>query len=137
VQVLIRMASQKLTFNLEFWGFVFPLGVFTSATVSLAEGLASVVFSWLATVQIGALVVLWVLVAFGTAHNAFFGSLITAPCLSDIADLSYGVGCQFGGLVSARHYQRSTHLRFIRACQGCCFGFFSVDSESNNEINIG
>jgi len=114
VQVLIRMASQKLTFNLEFWGFVFPLGVFTSATVSLAEGLAS-----------------------GTAHNAFFGSLITAPCLSDIADLSYGVGCQFGGLVSARHYQRSTHLRFIRACQGCCFGFFSVDSESNNEINIG
>lgn len=69
-----------------FWSFVFPLGVFTAATIALAQGLASVVFSWVATVQIIALVILYLLVGWGTLHNALFGNLIAAPCLSDLSE---------------------------------------------------
>lgn len=84
--VLIRMAGERLSFSIGFWSFVFPLGVFTAATMALAQGLASVVFSWVATVQIIALVILYLLVGWGTLYNALFGNLISAPCLSELSE---------------------------------------------------
>ena len=57
-------------------------GVFTLATVALAEVIPSVFLSWLATVFIALLVVLWAFVAARTVQRAWNRSLFVAPCLS-------------------------------------------------------
>ena len=55
-QVLIRMHSTRLRFNMGFWGFTFPLGVFTSGTVALADAIPSALFAYLSLVQLAVLV---------------------------------------------------------------------------------
>ena len=55
-QVLFRMASTRLRFNMGFWGFTFPLGVFTSGTVALSNAIPSAFFAYLSLVQLAALV---------------------------------------------------------------------------------
>lgn len=79
--VLIRYLQGSIAFSMGFWGFIFPLGVFTSATILLADALPSVFLSWLAVVLIIVLVLLWVLVFMGTVINAKNGKLFVAPCL--------------------------------------------------------
>lgn len=81
--VLIRHCQGGVTFSMGFWGFIFPLGVFTAATIDLAEALPSVFLSWLAMVLIGVLVVLWCFVAAGTVLNVVNGKLFMAPCLHE------------------------------------------------------
>ena len=78
----LRCAQGHLSFNMGFWGFVFPLGVFASATVALGRALPSAFFGYLAMVLIVMVVVLWLLVAYGTLHGALTGSALSAPCLS-------------------------------------------------------
>lgn len=63
-------------------GFIFPLGVFTAATIRLGATLPSSCLSYLALFFIAALVALWVCVAAGTAHGAVTGHLFQAPCLA-------------------------------------------------------
>jgi len=89
--VLIRCIRGKIPFNMGFWGFIFPLGVFTSSTVAITKALPSAFFSYLATVFIVALIILWLYVAGGTLKKAFDQSLFVAPCLSCMTDLSSGV----------------------------------------------
>lgn len=60
-------------------GFIFPLGVFTTATIRLAATLPSVVMAYLSLVFIGALVVLWVGVAAGTLQVGC-GRRMQNPC---------------------------------------------------------
>ena len=57
-------------------------GVFTLATVALSQVIPSVFLSWLATVFIALLVLLWAFVAACTVQNAWNRSLFVAPCLS-------------------------------------------------------
>ena len=42
--------------NMGFWGFTFPLGVFTSGAIALAEAIPSAFFAYLSLVQLVALV---------------------------------------------------------------------------------
>jgi C4-dicarboxylate transporter/malic acid transport protein len=79
--VLIRYVQTGLTFNMGFWGFIFPLGVFIAATIVLAEALPSAFLSWLAVVFIIILVCLWIYVAGDTIANALNRKLFVAPCL--------------------------------------------------------
>lgn len=79
--VLIRYLQGRIAFSMGFWGFIFPLGVFTSATILLSQALPSAFLSWLAVALIIVLVLLWVLIAVGTVVNAKNGSLFVAPCL--------------------------------------------------------
>ena len=69
-----------LEFSLAFWGLIFPLGVYTAATIGLASVVPSVFMSWLAEVFIIILVVLWVAVSAGTVRNAINRTLFVAPC---------------------------------------------------------
>ncbi len=39
-----------------FWGFTFPLGVFTSGAIALANAIPSAFFAYLSLVQLAALV---------------------------------------------------------------------------------
>lgn len=82
ISVLLRFFNGGLKFNMGFWGFIFPLGVYTAATGALAETLPSVFLSWLTVFFIVLLVVLWLGVAYGTVFNAVNGKLFVAPCLT-------------------------------------------------------
>ena len=82
--VFIRLAAGGMRFNMGFWGLTFPLGVFTSGTISLGKALPSAFFSYLSLVLIGALALLWLVVALGTLRGALDGTLLVAPCMSDL-----------------------------------------------------
>ena len=82
--VTIRMLSARLHFNMGFWGFIFPLGVFIAATIALGETLKSSFFSYLSIVLLACLSILYVIVAFFTALRGFSGSLLVAPCMADL-----------------------------------------------------
>ncbi len=78
----LRSCQGHLKFNMGFWGFVFPLGVFTAATMTLGKALTSEFFNYLSMVLLVMVVILWLLVAYGTFHGFLTGSLLQAPCLS-------------------------------------------------------
>lgn len=82
--VIVRRLHGRLHFNMGFWGFSFPLGVFNSATYALAEAIPSAFFSYLAMVFLVALVLLYVWVVLGTLYHTHKGSLRMSPCLTDI-----------------------------------------------------
>lgn len=78
---LASISRNKFPFNLGWWGFTFPLGVFATATTTLAEELPSGFFKVLGTVFSLVVVLLWMGVSVGTVHQAFRGQLIFAPCI--------------------------------------------------------
>ena len=84
VSVLIRHYDGGLKHNMGYWGFIFPLGVYTAATIALGNSLTSTFFSYLSVVFILALVMLYGFVATGSIHGAYTGTLLVAPCLSDL-----------------------------------------------------
>lgn len=78
---LASITRNKFPFNLGWWGFTFPLGVFATATTTLAKELPSGFFKVLGTIFSLVVVLLWMGVSAGTAHQAFKGQLIFAPCI--------------------------------------------------------
>ncbi|KAJ9107092.1 hypothetical protein QFC20_003817 [Naganishia adeliensis] len=79
----IRTRGEKIPFNMGWWGFTFPIGVFTSATLQFGTELDSVAFRVLGTIFTVTLVILWLTVAVGTAVKAWNGVIFMAPCLDD------------------------------------------------------
>ena len=82
--VVIRMLQARLRFNIGFWGFIFPSGVFVAATIALGDELKSAFFSYLSLVLLVCLVILYIFVSFFTVVRGFYGDLLVAPCLSDL-----------------------------------------------------
>ena len=82
--VTIRVCTGGIHFNMGFWGFVFPLGVFTAATIALSAALGSQFLSYLASVFILVLILLGLGVTYGTLRGAMQGSLFKAPCLATL-----------------------------------------------------
>ena len=82
--VLFKAIYGRLKFNMGFWGFIFPLGVFTSATIALGKALTSSFFDILSLVFIACLILLYIGVALGTLIGTFNQSLLLAPCLTDL-----------------------------------------------------
>jgi C4-dicarboxylate transporter/malic acid transport protein len=76
-----RYLQHDLPFNLGWWGFTFPIGVYAVATLTLAR-LTHIGFL---TVIGGALVIglsaLWLTISTRTLHGAWYGYLFVAPCL--------------------------------------------------------
>lgn len=87
--VLIRASTNRLKFNMGFWGFIFPLGVYTTATIDLSVQLSSTFFAVLSAVFIICLVLLYLLVAALTLKDMWNGNLFKAPCL---ANMNFGLG---------------------------------------------
>ena len=71
------------------WEFIFPLGVFNSATYALSSATPSAYFSYLAMVFLVALVLLYVWVVLGTLYAIYQGKLLISPCLADIYAASF------------------------------------------------
>jgi len=84
VAVLIRTLDGGIHFNMGFWGFIFPLGVYTAATISLSVLIPSSFFSYLSVIFVIALSILFVFVAMGTVYGVYAGTMLVAPCLSDL-----------------------------------------------------
>ena len=82
--VAIRMLSGRLRFNMGFWSFIFPLGVFISGTVALGETMKSAFFDYLSIVLLVCLAILFCFISFYTVTRAMFGNLLVDPCLADL-----------------------------------------------------
>ncbi|CCT65556.1 related to malic acid transport protein [Fusarium fujikuroi] len=78
---LATIIRRQITFNLTWWAFTFPLGVFTVATTTLAQELPSKFFKVLGTIFSVAEFLLWVMVACGTIRASLNGQLFQPPPL--------------------------------------------------------
>ncbi|KAK5174989.1 Plasma membrane sulfite pump involved in sulfite metabolism [Saxophila tyrrhenica] len=80
----IHQASPGLPFNNGWWGFTFPLGVYSISTVNIGLELPSRFFRVLGTVFGTAVILLWIVIAARTAKGAWQGTLFVAPCLANL-----------------------------------------------------
>jgi len=78
------ISRSKFPFNMGWWGFTFPLGVFTTSTTQMAKELPSTFFKVLGTIFSVAVTLLWVLVMTRTVMKAATGDMFFAPCLKDL-----------------------------------------------------
>jgi C4-dicarboxylate transporter/malic acid transport protein len=79
---MAQYARHGMPFNLGWWAFTFPLGVYTLATLALARVTHLEFFSIMGGVLAICLAGFWLLVAARTLHGVWFGYLFVAPCLT-------------------------------------------------------
>ncbi|KAL5366637.1 malate permease [Aspergillus floccosus] len=82
--VATLIQSRKFPFNMGWWAFTFPLGVFTTATCTIGQELPSRFFSVLGTILSVTVVILWLVVSYHTSCGIFRGDIFVAPCLKDL-----------------------------------------------------
>jgi len=85
VLITLRYLRQGLPFNLGWWGYTFPLGVFSVATLKLGTLLPIPAFNLFGMALVAALLVLWLIVGARTVRGAWRGDLFGAPCLAEAA----------------------------------------------------
>ena len=71
-----------LPFNLGWWGFTFPVGVFVAATYTLGADTGVTAFTMLATLLTSAVAGIWLVVIARSLHGLWHGHLVQAPCLA-------------------------------------------------------
>ncbi|KAJ5197741.1 uncharacterized protein N7498_006858 [Penicillium cinerascens] len=76
--------SSPFPFNMGWWGFTFPLGVYAANTIELGVELNLMFFKVFGTVLSAAVLLLWALVVSRTAMGAWHGNLFFAPCLQNL-----------------------------------------------------
>lgn len=79
---LASISRSKFPFNMGWWGFTFPLGVFAVSTTTLAKEIPSLFFKVLGTIFSVVVVLLWLLVALATLREAVAGKIFFAPCVA-------------------------------------------------------
>lgn len=87
----LRYVQEGLPFNMGWWGFTFPLGVYTAATFALAHDTDFGVFAPLGAGFTLLLAFFWVLVTWRSFQGMWSGQLFHAPCLSEETGLLEGV----------------------------------------------
>ncbi len=76
--------ARPLPFNMGWWGFTFPLGVYSFSTMFIGTELPSLFFRVLGTIFGTAVILLWIFIAIRTAMGAWSGQLFHAPCLVNL-----------------------------------------------------
>ena len=79
--ITLKHVHQGMPFNLGWWGFTFPLGVYALAPLKLGVWLALGFFKGMGAVLVLALVGLWSLVGWRTLCGAWRGELFVSPCI--------------------------------------------------------
>ncbi|MBV4466143.1 C4-dicarboxylate transporter/malic acid transport protein [Pseudomonas sp. F-14 TE3623] len=82
--ITVRYLRAGIPFNLGWWGFTFPLGVYSLATLKLASTLSLTFFSVFGCVLVAMLAVMWLLVANRTVQGAWRGELFVSPCIAGL-----------------------------------------------------
>jgi tellurite resistance protein TehA-like permease len=70
-----------MPFNLGWWGFTFPIGVYAVATLALARLTHIGFLALIGAVLVTGLAALWLTVSTRTLHGAWRGHLFVSPCL--------------------------------------------------------
>jgi len=83
--ITARYLRTGIPFNLGWWGFTFPLGVYALTTLKLANLLGLEFFSVMGSVLVAMLVALWLIVARRTLLGAWHGELFVSPCIAGLA----------------------------------------------------
>ncbi|MCJ1269684.1 Plasma membrane sulfite pump involved in sulfite metabolism [Lobaria immixta] len=94
---LASISRSKFPFNMGWWGFTFPLGVFTVSTTTLGKEIPSMFFEVLGTIFSISVTLLWILVACGTVRKLATGNLLFAPCLKDLEGIQKGKAAKHFG----------------------------------------
>jgi len=84
VLITLRYLRAGIPFNLGWWGFTFPLGVYSLATLKLASALHLTFFSVFGCVLVSMLIVMWLIVAKRTVQGAWRGELFVSPCIAGL-----------------------------------------------------
>ena len=92
VAMVLAQRPHKLPFNMGWWGFTFPLGVFILATNALGAQTGLAAFTIAGHTMTGVFVALWGLVALRTLCGAYHGSLFVSPCVPPRTKMSGPVG---------------------------------------------
>jgi len=81
VAIIMIATAYPFPFNMGWWGFIFPVGVFTLLTISIGEEFDFRFFNILSCVLTGICTVMWLVIAVKTAIGAASGKMFFAPCL--------------------------------------------------------
>ena len=79
----LRYLREGLPFNMGWWGFTFPLGVFNAATYLLADKTGFWIFAPLGAIFTILLAFFWIVVTRKSFLGMWTGQLFRAPCLSE------------------------------------------------------
>ena len=82
--ITIRYFRSGIPFNLGWWGFTFPLGVYSLATLRLGSMLQLTFFDVAGYVLVVALALMWLLVGTRTVQGAYRGELFVSPCIAGL-----------------------------------------------------
>ncbi|WP_397459450.1 TDT family transporter [Pseudomonas asplenii] len=80
--ITLRYLRGGIPFNLGWWGFTFPLGVYSLATLKLGSSLHLGFFNGFGLLLVGLLTVLWLIVGTRTLRGAYRGELFVSPCIA-------------------------------------------------------
>ncbi|KFC65735.1 C4-dicarboxylate transporter/malic acid transport protein [Devosia sp. LC5] len=81
--ITLRYFRGDVPFNLGWWAFTFPLGVYAVTTLKLAHVIPFTPLMVFGSVLVGVLALVWLIVASRTLVGAWRGELFSAPCLAD------------------------------------------------------
>ncbi|GAB7533392.1 TDT family transporter [Pseudomonas sp. 3A(2025)] len=84
--ITVRYFRAGIPFNLGWWGFTFPLGVYAVTTLKLGAMLHLVFFNVVGVVLVVMLAVMWVIVAAKTLAGAYRGNLFVSPCIASLSN---------------------------------------------------
>ena len=82
--ITVRYLRAGIPFNLGWWGFTFPLGVYSLTTLKLASTLNLTFFSVFGCVLVVMLAAMWLIVAKRTVQGAWRGELFVSPCIAGL-----------------------------------------------------
>jgi C4-dicarboxylate transporter/malic acid transport protein len=79
-----RYFKTGVPFNLGWWGFTFPLGVYAVTTLKLGSLLHLAFFDVMGVGLVALLAVMWIIVAAKTLAGAYRGNLFVSPCIASL-----------------------------------------------------
>lgn len=82
--ITARYLRAGIPFNLGWWGFTFPLGVYSLATLKLGSTLNLTFFNVFGCVLVAMLAVMWLIVSKRTVQGAWRGELFVSPCIAGL-----------------------------------------------------
>ena len=80
--ITIRYFRHGVPFNLGWWGFTFPVGVYALATLKLGSVLQLGFFNKMGVALVILLALMWLMVATRTLRGAWRGGLFVSPCIA-------------------------------------------------------
>lgn len=80
---LASISRSRFPFNMGWWGFTFPLGVFAVSTTQMAKELPSAFFKVLGSIFSVVVVLLWLVVSAGTVKGVKTRQIFFAPCAAE------------------------------------------------------